>query len=117
MLTLPNGDILVAETGAPPGNDPGGVTGFFQRIFLGFVGADEPSANRIALLRDSKGTGAADQRFVLKDGLSSPSGLAYANGKLYIANHDAVLAFDFQPGQTSLTAQPEDCLLYTSRCV
>lgn len=110
MLTLPNGDILVAETGAPPGNDPGGVTGFFQRIFLGFVGADEPSANRIALLRDSKGTGAADQRFVLKDGLSSPSGLAYANGKLYIANHDAVLAFDFQPGQTSLTAQPKKLL-------
>jgi len=107
ILTLPNGDVLVAETGAPTGNDPGGVTGFVQRIMMGIVGADAPSANRITLLRDSKGSGKADQRFVLRTGLSSPSGLAYGQGKLYIANHDAVLAYDFQPGQTSLTGTPK----------
>ena len=107
ILTLPNGDVLVAETAAPPGQASGGITGIVQRVMMGFVGADEPSANRITLLRDSKGTGTADQRFVLRDGLSSPSGLAYGNGKLYVANHDAVLAFDFQPGQTSLTSAPK----------
>jgi glucose/arabinose dehydrogenase len=33
--------------------------------------------------------------------------MAFANGKLYIANHDAVLAFDYQPGTTSLTGAPK----------
>lgn len=108
MLTLPNGDVLVSETGAPKGNDPGGVTGFVQRHLIGFVGGGDVSPNRIVLLRDSKGTGSADQRFVLREaGLSSPSGLAYANGKLYVANHDAVLAFDYQPGATALTGDPK----------
>ncbi|RVU05013.1 sorbosone dehydrogenase family protein [Novosphingobium umbonatum] len=107
MLTLPNGDVLVAETGAPPAQESGGVTGFFMRLFMGFVGAGDPSANRITLLRDAKGSGQAAERFVFKDGLSSPSGLAYADGKLYIANHDAVLAFDYQPGATSLTGTPK----------
>jgi glucose/arabinose dehydrogenase len=72
ILTLPNGDVLVAETGAPKDNGPGGITGFFQNIFMSFVGAGDPSPNRIVLLRDSKGTGKADQRFVLRHGLSSP---------------------------------------------
>ncbi|MBN9142683.1 MULTISPECIES: PQQ-dependent sugar dehydrogenase [unclassified Novosphingobium] len=107
IITLPNGDVLVAETGAPKDNGPGGITGFLQNIFMGFVGAGDPSPNRIVLLRDSKGTGVADQRFVLREGLSSPSGMAYGDGKLYIANHDAVLAFDYQPGATSLTGAPK----------
>jgi glucose/arabinose dehydrogenase len=41
------------------------------------------------------------------DGLSSPSGLAYGNGKLYVANHDAVLAFDYKLGDTALTGSPK----------
>jgi glucose/arabinose dehydrogenase len=107
MLTLPNGDVLVAETGAPKSEGGGGITGFVMGVFMRFVGAGEPSANRITLLRDTKGTGTADQRFVLREGLSSPSGMAYANGKLYIANHDAVLAFDYTLGATSLTSAPK----------
>ncbi len=107
MITLPNGDVLVAETGAPPNNKPSGVTGFFMNLFMGRVGAAAPSANRITLLRDADGDGKAEGRFVLRgEGLSSPSGMAWADGKLYVANHDALLAFDFVPGATSLTGQP-----------
>jgi glucose/arabinose dehydrogenase len=103
MLTLPNGDVLVAETAAPPAQN----AGFLTRLAMKFVGADVPSPDTIVLLRDSAGSGKATQRFVLRhDGLSSPSGLAYANGKLYVADHDAVLAWDFQPGQTALTGAP-----------
>ncbi len=40
-------------------------------------------------------------------GLDSPSGMAFANGRLYIANHDAVLAFAYEPGATSLEGEPE----------
>lgn len=108
MLTLPNGDVLVSETGAPPSNGPGGITGFFMKLFMGRVGAAEPSANQITLLRDADGDGKAEARFVLRhDGLSSPSGLAWGDGKLYVANHDAVLAFDYTPGATALTGTPK----------
>ena len=102
MLTLPNGDVLVAETNAPPGNKPSGLVGFFMGLFMDEVGAGVPSANRITLLRDADGDGRAEARFVLRaEGLSSPSGMAWAADKLYVANHDAVLAFDFVPGATA----------------
>jgi YD repeat-containing protein len=107
MLTLPNGDVLVAETGAPQGNKPSGITGFFMGLFMGAVGATEPSADRITLLRDADGDGRAEQRFVFRtDGLVSPSGMAWAADKLYVANHDALLAFDVAPGATVLSGQP-----------
>ena len=107
LYTLPNGDVLVALTEAPKGAMGGGLLGFVQKTVMGFVGAGDTSANQIVLLRDSKGTGQADQRFVLRhDGLESPSGMAYGNGKLYIANHNAVLAFDYKLGDTALTGTP-----------
>lgn len=107
LLTLPNGDVLVAETGAPHGADAGGVTGFFQRLAMRFVGADGTSPDRIVLLRDTSGEGKAGQRFVLRhDGLHSPSGMAWGNGTLYVANDNAVLAFAYQPGATVLAGAP-----------
>ncbi len=106
LLTLPNGDVLVAETDAPPGNDPGGITGFFQRTFMHMVGASGHSSDTILLLRDSS-DGKTPARFVLRhDGLASPSGMAWADGKLYVANHNAVLAFDYRLGDTALTGAP-----------
>ncbi len=107
MLTLPNGDVLVAETNAPPGPGSGGITGFFMKLFMGRVGAGVPSADRIVLLRDADGNGKAEQHFTFRTaGLASPSGMAWGNGKLYIANHNAVLAFDFTPGPTVLVGEP-----------
>ncbi len=108
MLSLPNGDMLVAETSGPRGADSGGITGFAERLAMRFVGAETPSPDSIMLLRDSKGTGRADQRFVLRheDGLSSPSGMAWGNGTLYVANHNAVLAFAYPLGATTLTGTP-----------
>ena len=73
MLTLPNGDVLVAETDAPADNGPSGVVGFFQHLFMRIVGAGGHSPNTIVLLRDSKGTGQSDPRFDLRrDGMVSP---------------------------------------------
>jgi glucose/arabinose dehydrogenase len=107
MLTLPNGDVLVAETNSPP-REGGGITGFFMRLFMGRVGAGEPSPNTIVLLRDADGDGKAEQRFTFRQAdMDSPSGMAWGDGKLYIANHDAVLAFDFTPGATRLTGKPK----------
>lgn len=107
LLALPNGDVLVAETDSPPGNLQPGVIGFFQRIMMHIVGAGNHSPDTIVLLRDSKGTGKADQRFVLRhDSLASPSGMAYRDGTLFVANHNAVLKFVYRLGDTTLTGAP-----------
>lgn len=106
VYRLPNGDILVTLTNSPP-RDVGGIEGFIMKTLMGKAGAGEPSPNKIVLLRDSDGDGKADIRRVLREeGLASPSGLAYRDGKLYVANHDALLAFDYELGSPNLTGEP-----------
>lgn len=63
------------------------------------AGAAVPSANRITLLRDSQGSGVADQLSVLLEGMNSPFGMALVDTDLYVANTDAVLRFPYTPGQ------------------
>ena len=73
LYVLPNGDVLVAETNAPP--KPDDQTGFRGKMFKHFqkkAGAGVPSANRITLLRDADGDGAAETRTVFLSGLHSP---------------------------------------------
>jgi glucose/arabinose dehydrogenase len=107
ILTLPNGDVLVAETNAPAGNKPKGLTGTVMGWMMGRVGAGEPSPDRIVLLRDADGDGKAELKTTFRtDDMHSPSGMAYRDGKLYIANHDKVLEFAFTPGQTKLEGKP-----------
>lgn len=107
MLNLPNGDVLVAQTNAPPAGEPGGVTGLVMKAFMKRVGAAVPSPNTIVVLRDANGDGRAEQKFVMSNpALASPSGMAWGNGTLYIANHNAVLAFPFTPGATVLSGSP-----------
>src|SRR6202000_255255 len=44
LLVLPNGDVLVAETNAPPKpDDTSGVRGFFERMALKKAGGASPS--------------------------------------------------------------------------
>jgi glucose/arabinose dehydrogenase len=102
LLTLPNGDVLVAESDHPRvEGEGGGLFGVIQRFFWNRAGAGNPSPNRIVLLRDADGDGNAEARFVLREkDLDSPSGMAWVDGTLYVANHNAVLAFTFMPGDT-----------------
>ncbi|MFC3175103.1 PQQ-dependent sugar dehydrogenase [Novosphingobium bradum] len=106
MLLLPNGDVIVAETNRPAGDGPGGITGFVMKLLFARAGAGDASPNRLVLLRDANGDGVAEQRFVLREGLDSPSGLAWGVNTLFVANHNAVLAFPFTPGQTALSGAP-----------
>ena len=107
VLPLPNGDVLVAETNAPPKpDDSRGFKGWIEKIVQGQVGAGGKSANRITLLRDTNGDGVADQRTVLLANLHSPFGMALVGGTLYIADTDAVVKVPFTPGQTKIDAAP-----------
>ena len=105
LLVLPNGDVLVAETNAParPDDSPG-LRGWIMGLVMKRAGAAVPSANRITLLRDSRGSGVADVRSVLLEGLNSPLGMALVGTDLYVASTDAVLRFPYTPGQTRNTA-------------
>jgi len=106
MLTLPNGDVIVAETNHPAA-PVHGITARVMNWFFSLAGAGDPSPDKLILLRDANGDGVAEQRFTFRtEGMVSPSGLAFANNMLFVANHDAVLAFAFTPGQTTLTSAP-----------
>lgn len=105
LYVLPNGDVLVAETNAPPKSDDGkGIKGWIMGLVMKKAGATVPSANRITLLRDTNGDGVADVRSVLLQGLRSPFGMALVGNSLFIANSDAVLKFPYQAGDTHITA-------------
>jgi glucose/arabinose dehydrogenase len=108
VYPLPNGDVLVAESNAPERVVAGGwLTNLVAGFLFRKAGAGEPSPDRLVLLRDADGDGSAEARTVLREGLASPGGMAWVDGKLYVANHDALLRFDYQPGATTLEGEPE----------
>jgi glucose/arabinose dehydrogenase len=108
LYVLPNGDVLVSETNAPDRpEDSKGIRAFFMGIFMKKAGAAVPSANRITLLRDADHDGIAETRYAFREGLVSPFGIALADGKLYIADTDAVLRLPYETGMTRLTGNPE----------
>jgi glucose/arabinose dehydrogenase len=105
LYVLPNGDVLVAETNAPPKPEDGkGIKGWVMGLVMQRAGAAAPSANRITLLRDTDGDGVADFRSVLLSGLHSPFGMALIGNQLYVANSDAILRFPYQTGDTHIGA-------------
>jgi glucose/arabinose dehydrogenase len=108
LYVLPNGDVLVAETNAPPRPDEGkGLRAKIQAHFAKVAGATVPSANRITLLRDSDGDGVAETRSVFLDSLHSPFGMTLVGNTLYVANTDAVVRVPYVTGQTRISATPE----------
>jgi glucose/arabinose dehydrogenase len=107
LYVLPNGDVLVAETNAPPRPEDGkGIKGFFFKIFMKRAGAAVPSANRITLLRDADGDGVAETRSVFLSGLHSPFGMALVGNQFYVANTDAVVSFPYARATLRITTAP-----------
>src|SRR5260370_35432493 len=54
VYVLPNGDVLVAETNAPPKpDDTSGIQGWVTKLVMRRAGAGVPRANRLTLLRDT----------------------------------------------------------------
>ncbi|MEJ0037522.1 MAG: sorbosone dehydrogenase family protein [Gammaproteobacteria bacterium] len=103
LYVLPNGDVLVAETNAPPKPEDGkGIKGRVMKAMQKKAGAGTATANRITLLRDADGDGRAEIRTVFGDGLNSPFGMALVGNDFYVANSDAVVLFPYVPGATKL---------------
>lgn len=103
LYVLPNGDVLVAETNAPPKpDDSRGVRGWVMEKVMGRAGAGVPSPNRITLLRDADHDGVAETRTVFLEHLNSPFGMALVGNDLYVADSDKLLRFAYQPGETAI---------------
>jgi glucose/arabinose dehydrogenase len=105
VYVLPNGDVLVAETNAPPRpDDQKGIRGWLFKRNQKKAGGAVPSANRITLLRDNDGDGIAEVRSTFLEGLNAPFGMALVGHELYVANTDAVMVFPYETGQDRITA-------------
>ena len=104
-LVLPNGDILIAEGkggGAPKLRPKDIIATYFKAKGTTSV----KGGNRLTLLRDSNGDGTYETRTVFAENLNAPYGLALIEDQLYVANQDAVVQFDYQPGQTTASGPP-----------
>ncbi|MGZ5241246.1 MAG: PQQ-dependent sugar dehydrogenase [Caldimonas sp.] len=103
IYVLPDGDVLVAETNAPPKPEDGkGLRGFIMKQVMKRAGAGTPSANRITLLRGLKSDGSAETRTVFLDHLNSPFGMALVGNDFYVTNSDAVVRYPYVQGATRI---------------
>lgn len=107
VYVLPNGDVLAAESNAPPGKSGiRGLKGAVMGSVMKKAGAGAPSADRITLLRDADGDGTAETRSVLLDGLHSPFGMALVRDTLYVANANALVRVPYAEGDTRIEVAP-----------
>lgn len=112
LYALPNGDVLVTLTRAPKAEGGGGgimaaIQGWIAGMLFEKAGSAGESPNQIVLLRDEDGNGSAEKQVViLEEGLDSPSGMSWKDGTLYVANHNAVLAFPYELGSEKVSGTP-----------
>ena len=108
MARVQSGDVLVAETNAPPKppEKKGGIKEWVAGLVMSNAGAGEPSPDRITLLRDADGDGVAEVRTRFLAGLRSPFGMALVGPTLYVANADSLVAYPYTPGATRIDAAP-----------
>jgi glucose/arabinose dehydrogenase len=103
LYVLPNGDVLVVETGGPPApvSRP-------KELVMNWVEKTAHSrtkpGQRILLFRDTKGGGVPDVQTVFLDHLHSPFGVVLVGNDLYVADTDAVVRFPYTAGETQITA-------------
>lgn len=105
-LVLPNGDILVAEGmgGYAPALKP-------KDIIAGIIKdrgtTSVEGGDRLTLLRDADGDGSYELATTFADNLNAPYGLAMIDNRIYVANQDALVSFDYKDGQTSANGGPQ----------
>lgn len=112
LYALPNGDVLATLTRAPKQEGGGGgilatIEGWIAAMLFEKAGSAGESPNQIVLLRDEDGNGSAETtKVILAEGLDSPSGISWLDDTLYVANHNAVLAFAYTLGSDAVTGTP-----------
>ena len=99
---LPNGDVLAAEALTVPAPMKT-VFDYAMYATMERAAAVGVSPNRITLLRDADGDGAAEIRNVFLEGLNQPFGMALIRDTFYVGNTDGVAAFPYAVGASRIT--------------
>lgn len=106
ILVLPDGDILIAEgkggQDAPTLRPKDLIAGFIKSRGTSSV----EGGDRLTLLRDNDGDGSYETRTIFAEDLNAPYGLALIGNRLFVANQDALVRFEYQPGQTRASGPP-----------
>ncbi len=105
-LVLPNGDILVAEGKGGQDAAPLRPKDFVAGHLMEQGASKVKSGDRLTLLRDADGDGAYEGRAVFAENLNAPYGLALVGNRLYVANQDSLVRFDYAPGQIRASGPP-----------
>lgn len=104
LYVLPNGDVLVIESGGPdaPIHRP-------KEFVMNWIEKKAHSSIKpgmdIILLRDADGDGVPETRTVFLEHLNSPFGVVLVGNDLYVANTDAIVRYPYQTDDTKITAQ------------
>jgi glucose/arabinose dehydrogenase len=80
VAVAPNGDVFVADS----------------------------EAGKILILRDANKDGVPDERFTFASGLKQPFGMAFHGDSFFVGNTNAVVRFDYKPGQTAAAGEPAE---------
>jgi len=94
-----NGDIFVAESNTILKGIKKFGAKIVPKIKTQHVGESE---NRITMFRDANKDGIFEKRFTFAENLNQPFGMLIIGNQFYVANTDALLRFDYKPGDTSL---------------
>lgn len=112
LYVLPNGDVLVAQSRTlpkPEKKEESEKSDKEKKQAEGMkksktVTGDSP--NKITLLRDADGDGSPEIQKTFLNDLNQPLGMALVGDTLFIGTTDALLAYPYQKGQTSIDADP-----------
>jgi glucose/arabinose dehydrogenase len=104
VYVLPNGDVLVVETGGPPPPSPSRPKDIVMNWVEKMSHSRAKPGQRILLFRDTNGDGLPDEKTVFLDHLTSPFGVVLVGSDLYVANTDAVLRYPYTTGEMRITA-------------
>ncbi len=102
VYPLPNGDVLVVESNGPkaPVYRP---KDYIEGKIKGLSGSGAPAGQRISIVQNPGGGGAAKEHSVYIDHLNAPYGVVLVGNDLYVADTDAILRFPYVPGEKQIT--------------
>jgi len=102
-----NGDIFVAESNTILKGVLKVGSKISRKIKTQHIGT---SINRILLFRDLNKDGIPEHSYVFKEGLNQPFGMLILGRKFYVGNTDALMEYDYTPGDTLLSGQGKKIL-------
>ena len=103
VYSLPNGDILVAESNSPEAEPITSPKQLIAGLVTSRSGKSAKGANRITLLRRRPGGSGEWDKHLFIDHLHSPFGMQLIGNTLYVADTDAILSFPYKTDDTSIS--------------